>query len=133
MNREVLSALIGLVGAINNNGKTESTDAVIRRALLQDSDNSCIDEIHREKYKISPNCASCNTPCGNTSDYPMEAFDAWSDEQKQLKEQVMAQLQRIAGSEAAEAELPDIVLKAIAYLGYNLGAESYRKLLEEMN
>ncbi len=29
----IISALIGLVGAVSNNGKTEQTDSVIREAL----------------------------------------------------------------------------------------------------
>ena len=30
----IISALIGLVGAVSNNGKTEQTDRVIREAFL---------------------------------------------------------------------------------------------------
>lgn len=30
----IISALIGLVGAVSNNGKTEQTDSVIREAFL---------------------------------------------------------------------------------------------------
>ena len=30
----IISALIGLVGAVSNNGKTEQTDVVVREALL---------------------------------------------------------------------------------------------------
>ena len=32
---QMISALIGLVGAVSNNGRTEHTDGVIRRAFLQ--------------------------------------------------------------------------------------------------
>jgi len=130
MNKNILSALIGLVGAINNNGKTPSSDTTIRKALL--SDDSSIEDIHHEKYEISPNCASCKSPCGNTSDYPIASFDEWSDEQKELKEQIMEEIMRIAGNGNTDSELPDIVLKGIAYIGYDLEEEHYRKLLDEM-
>ena len=75
LNREILSALIGLAGAINNNGKTSDTDAIVRKALLSPG-VSVVEEIHREKYRISPNCETCPSPCGNTSNYPLAAFEA---------------------------------------------------------
>ena len=34
MYRKNLSALIGLAGAVSNNGKTDDTDAIVRQALL---------------------------------------------------------------------------------------------------
>ena len=34
----IISALIGLVGAVSNNGKNEQTDAVVREALLHRND-----------------------------------------------------------------------------------------------
>ena len=40
---QMISALIGLVGAVSNNGRTEHTDGVIRRAFLQI--NICITKI----------------------------------------------------------------------------------------
>ena len=130
---QIISALIGLAGAVSNNGKSENTDEVVRTALLSirlevaepeiakpvtytsemvkseaaepetakpvtytsemvkpkadtsetakpeadtsETDKSEADEseivdlIHKEKFKISPNCATCQFPCGNTSDY----------------------------------------------------------------
>jgi len=118
------------VGAVSNHGKSESTDQIIRAALLNGTDASPVDSLHREKFSIAPNCASCKAPCGNTSDYPLEAFAKWSGEEKALKEQVAEELRRIAGQ--AETELPDIVYRGIAYLGYDLKADSYRRLLEEL-
>ena len=39
----IISALIGLVGAVSNNGKTEQTDSVIREAFLCLTDaGSCL-------------------------------------------------------------------------------------------
>jgi hypothetical protein len=74
-NKRILSALIGLAGAVGNNGKTEHTDAIVRAALLAVDSDAQIELIHREKYAISPNCETCQFPCGNTSDYDMEKFD----------------------------------------------------------
>lgn len=132
INKEVLSALIGLMGAINNHGKTETTDEVIRRALLGEADDNAVSEIHSEKNKISPDCATCKTPCGNTSDYPMEAYDEWPDEIRRLKEQIMDEILRVVENTNIGYSLPDVVLKGIAYIGYDLGTESYLRLLEEL-
>ena len=60
---QMISALIGLVGAVSNNGRTEHTDGVIRRAFLQirngGSEQEIVEAVHREKFAISPDCAIC--------------------------------------------------------------------------
>ena len=49
---QVISALIGLVGAVSNNGRTEHTDGVIRRAFLQirngGSEQEIVEAVHRD-------------------------------------------------------------------------------------
>ena len=76
----IISALIGLVGAMSNNGKTERTDSVVREAFLRltdgDSEEETVQKIHAEKFAIAPDCANCLNPCGNTSDYDMAQFYA---------------------------------------------------------
>lgn len=130
MYRKTLSALIGLVGAESNNGKTEDTDAIVRQALLRMHEEDWSQRIWEEKFRIAPNCATCSAPCGNTSDYPMKKMESWSADQRAIREQVIGELQRIA---AAETEaLPEIVYRAIAYIGYDLEEEAYQRLLEDM-
>lgn len=77
---KIISALISLVGACNSNPKTKSTDYLLIKALAfqltqtdADDENiqALIEEIYAEKYRIAPSCASCQEPCGNTSDYDM--------------------------------------------------------------
>ena len=74
----IISALIGLVGAMSNNGKTERTDSVVREAFLRltdgDSEEETVQKIHAEKFAIAPDCTNCLNPCGNTSDYDMAQF-----------------------------------------------------------
>lgn len=76
----IISALIGLVGAMSNNGKTERTDSVVREAFLRltdgDSEEETVQKIHAEKFAIAPDCATCLNPCGNTSDCDMSQFYA---------------------------------------------------------
>ena len=130
MYRKTLSALIGLVGAESNNGKTEDTDAIVRQALLRMHKEDWSQRIREEKFRIAPNCATCSAPCGNTSDYPMEQFESWSADQRAIREQVIRELQRIAAAEGDT--LPEIVYRAIAYIGYDLEEDAYQRLLEDM-
>jgi hypothetical protein len=127
-NKRILSALIGLAGAVGSNGKTEHTDAIVRAALLAVDSDAQVELIHSEKYAISPNCETCQFPCGNTSDYDMEKFDQAPEEIRKMKEQLIEEIKRIAAGD----RLPDAVYKAISYLGYDLNQESYEVLLEEL-
>ena len=51
---EVLGALIGLTGAISNNGKTADTDRIVAGALTGDDYEKSIRELHEEKNRIAP-------------------------------------------------------------------------------
>ena len=130
MYRKTLSALIGLVGAESNNGKTDDTDAIVRQALLRMHEEDWSQRIREEKFRIAPNCATCSAPCGNTSDYPMEKMESWSADQRAIRERVIGELQRIAAVE--NDALPEIVYRAIAYIGYDLEEDAYQRLLEDM-
>ncbi len=132
MNKNNLCALIGLCGAVSNNGKTEKTDRLIRQVLLSGDEIDMTAELHQEKNRIAPNCAVCTTPCGNTSDYPAEKIALWQTEESLLKEKVIEEIVRITKSVSLEEELPEIIYRAISYIGYDLENKSYSKLLEEM-
>ena len=76
----IISVLIGLVRACNNNPKTAATDSLVVKALAfpllcpncgDKAVNEIIDEIRTEKNSVAPGCAVCTAPCGNTSDYDM--------------------------------------------------------------
>ena len=123
---------MGLVGATENNPKTENTDEIVRRALLKETTEDWIAIMHREKYRVSPNCETCQYPCGNTSDYPMDKLECWMEKPFQVKEQVVNELQRIAENSSEGTRLPEIVYKAISYLRYDMQDDSYESLLEEI-
>ena len=147
MDLKVLSALIGLCGAVSNNGKTENTDRVVLEAILSQEPEKAVRRIHEEKYKISPDCASCPAPCGNTSDGDLSRWNEAPEHIRRLKEEVMAGLERMAEARAKsmtenlcrtqEPEVPEVVYRAISWLGYvslnfELGEETGRELLEEI-
>lgn len=125
----IISALIGLVGAVSNNGKTEQTDSVIREAFLRltdaDSEEEMVEKIHTEKFTIAPDCATCRNPCGNTSDYDMtKVYGADAKIIAAKRDLIAAIRQKLSSSET----VPEAVYQGIAYLGYDLEPETYAQI-----
>lgn len=132
----IISALIGLVGAVSNNGKTEQTDQVIREAFLhltdQDSEKVMVQKIHEEKFHIAPDCATCLNPCGNTSDYDMMQYYAADVEIIEAKQHLIQAIRNRLMSSTPESDIPETVYRGIAYLGYALEPEAYEKIVQEL-
>ena len=133
---QIISALIGLVGACNNNPKTEKTDPLAIKALAfplvrPEADDEAIQaliaEIYKEKYTVAPGCASCQTPCGNTSDYDMNRiYDAEADI-RDLKIKILSALKELAAEiyrgnkvDALSAESIDFFYKALVYISLDM-------------
>lgn len=129
---KIVSALIGLSGAVQNNGMDRTTEEVIIKALLSlEGDN--IDEIYNliveDKFRISPNCRTCDMPCGNTSDYDMEKFHKLSPVIKETKEEL---LKAAVSYVKKYGMVSDAVLKGIAFLGYELDLDMYLDQIKEI-
>ena len=140
MDKRIISVLIGLVGACSNGVPTKNTDPLLIKALafepLSDSDSeieNLIKEIRTEKDIISPSCAACASPCGNTSDYDLGRLDGAPEEIRGIKEEILAELHRIS-KEVEELYDKDIELlyKALSYIGYDLEKEPLDNLLNEL-
>lgn len=145
---KIISALIGLVGACNNNPKTENTDRVIMKALALSPTHAeasgetlqaLIDEIHTEKYIIAPNCADCQAPCGNTSDYDMDRICNAEPEIRDLKFQMIAALRELAADlysgqklDVLSVESIEIFYKVLAYISFDMEKDSLHKFWDEM-
>ena len=129
----IISALIGLVGAVSNNGKTEQTDSVIREAFLRlkdtDSEEEMVQKIHAEKFSIAPDCATCLNPCGNTSDYDMAQFYAADAKVISAKRDLVETVCKKLGS---SENVPEDVYQGIAYLGYDLEPEAYAQIQQKI-
>ena len=129
----IISALIGLVGAVSNNGKTEQTDSVIREAFLRlkdaDSEEEMVQKIHAEKFTIAPDCATCLNPCGNTSDYDMAQFYAADVKVISAKRDLIETVCKKLGS---SENVPEDVYQGIAYLGYDLEPEAYTQIQQKI-
>ena len=129
----IISALIGLVGAVSNNGKTEQTDSVIREAFLcltdTGSEEEMVQKIHAEKFSIAPDCATCLNPCGNTSDYDMAQFYAADAKVISAKRDLIEAICKKMGS---SENVPEDVYQGIAYLGYDLEPEAYTQIQQKI-
>lgn len=133
---KIISALIGLVGACNNNPKTENTDRVIIKALAlpqiqseadAETQQSLIEEIHTEKYTIAPGCAVCQTPCGNTSDYDMSRIYQAKTDIRDLKLKMIGALKELAADLYSYQELDvlsvedmEIFYKVLMYISFDM-------------
>ena len=129
----IISALIGLVGAVSNNGKTEQTDRVIREAFLclkdAGSEEEMVQKIHAEKFSIALDCATCLNPCGNTSDYDMTQFYAADAKVISAKRDLVETVCKKLGS---SENVPEDVYQGIAYLGYDLEPEAYTQIQQKI-
>lgn len=142
-----ISALIGLIGACNNNPNTEATDRIVIKALAfpilnPDADDETvrqiIDEIYAEKYAVSPGCAFCAMPCGNTSDYDINRIYNAEDDIRILKLTILSKLQEMAAylyqtkeKESLPPEDMEFFYKALSYVSYDMKADALHTLLTE--
>lgn len=145
---KIISALIGLVGVCNNNPKTENTDRVVIKALTfslthpeADIENlqALTEEIYTEKYTIAPNCAVCQTPCGNTSDYDMNRIYNAETDVRDLKLKILSAVKELAAdlysyreSDVLSAEDMEIFYKVLAYISFDMEKNSLLAFRDEV-
>lgn len=144
---KIISALIGLVGACNNNPKTADTDSLVIKALafpliFPECDDRALQEIvndiYLEKNSVAPGCAVCTTPCGNTSDYDMNRIYEADDKIRKTKLQILEKLQKLAVSIYCNQKseiIPyidnEFFYKALSYISYDIEEAALLELLEE--
>lgn len=121
METKLWSALIGLSKTVDSNPKTENTDALIIDCLHHIKHHtvttSLIDQVHKEKDRISPGCKTCLHPCGNTSDYDMSLITP----KKQELMQILLQTQDI-----------HFIYRGLCYLGFDIEDTYIQNLIDEI-
>jgi hypothetical protein len=133
VNFEIFGALIGLAGAVADNGKTEKTDEIVISAMLNDDSAGAIREIHAEKFRISPGCENCSSPCGKTSDFSAERIFQCGKEIAQLKIKIAGTLKKIAMQRKTDKKpLGKNFFSALEISGCNLQKKNYENILEEL-
>ena len=136
----IISVLIGLIGACSNNPKTENTDHLVIKALASSFDHhttdEIVDEIRTEKNRIAPGCATCASPCGNTSDYDMDRIYSADEEIRNMKLNILSEISETAkyiyknGVLLSKKEI-DFFYKALSYISYDLKKDFLLSLLDE--
>ena len=144
----IISALIGLVGACNNNPKTAGTDRLVIKALAfpllcpeydEKALQQMIDDIYAEKNSVAPGCAVCAAPCGNTSDYDMRRIYEADDAICKVKLQILEKIQNLAvyacnnqGTEIIPYADNEFFYKALSYISYDMDEAVFLGLLDEI-
>ena len=144
----IISVLIGLVGACNNNPKTAGTDSLVIKALAfpllypeydEKALRQMIDEIYSEKNAVAPGCATCAAPCGNTSDYDMRRIYEADDAVRKVKLQILEKIQELAAYICHNQEsgiIPSVnsefFYKALSYISYDMDEAVFLGFLDEI-
>lgn len=144
---KIISALIGLVGACNNNPKTAATDSLVIRTLAfpllcPEYDDlalrKIVEEIYAEKNSVAPGCVVCQAPCGNTSDYDMHRIYEADDGIRKVKLQILEKLRKLAAyvcrnQESERMPYTDSAFfyKALSYVSYDQDEAALLELLDE--
>lgn len=141
---KIISVLLGLIGACNNNPKTENTDAVVLKALAvskecsEESEKGIISEILAEKNEISPGCAVCAMPCGNTSDYDMNRIYSADEAIRDVKLRLISELTDMSeylydgGVRMLPDDTADVIYRALAYISYDLDEKTLAAMLVKL-
>ena len=128
MNEKIISALVDSLVPLETTVKPNKTDSVVMNALLNcyssTDEDTIVTAIIKDKYTISPNCETCPTPCGNTSNYDMTKF-LQNHELKTIKEDLIAETVKlvIRLNKSGKTELPEEIYKAISFFGYELSLD----------
>lgn len=121
--------------ACGNNPKTENTDEIIRSSLAVCADenkisdreqNEIIEKIYAEKNAVSPGCAICTSPCGNTSDFDMTLLQ--NDKNSEIKHKILSELCKLA----EHGKYSELFCKALTMISHELGAGEYETILKEI-
>ena len=144
----IISALIGLVGACNNNPKTDGTDSLVIKALAfsllypeydEMALRQMIDEIYSEKNSVAPGCATCTAPCGNTSDYDMRRIYEADDAIRKVKLRILEKIQKLAAYICHNQEsgiIPSVnsefFYKTLSYISYDMDEAVFLGFLDEI-
>lgn len=147
LRKELLGALIGLAKTCSNNPKTQNTDRIIIEGLVAVHTRSFgeemltkkLENVRQEKHIIAPNCSTCASPCGNTSEYNLDLLNDEEEQFKVLKEKILQKLQETAVKYYQEmmlgnsvSEHTEIFYKALEMITYRWDISTLEELLREI-
>ena len=144
---ELTGALIGLVHACSNQGKTKETDKILIEGLFTTITNvnfndetlqQMIDAVNAKKNQISPGCVACASPCGNTDNYDMNRLWTADEDIRSLKSLILFGIRGMAAYAYhamvlgyADQEVNDFFYRALFAIGEDYGTEELLPLVLE--
>ncbi|MBQ8519545.1 MAG: hypothetical protein IJ455_08100 [Agathobacter sp.] len=147
LRKELLGALIALAKTSNSNLKTENTDRILIEGLVaaktevfgEEMLQKKLDMVRQEKHVISPNCSTCASPCGNTSEYDLDLLKEEEETCQKIKYQMLSELQEAAKKvyqammlKMDVSEQMDIFYKVLEIVTYTFEPEDLLKIQEEL-
>ena len=145
---KLIGALIGLARATDGNTQpTGNTYKALIKGLSIGFDGAeldderviaLIDEVHEEKKRLVPSCASCAAPCGRNDDYDMSGIWNADEETHNLKGLVLLTLRGLAvcGMNAglfdcSHNEMNIFIAKSLFAIGEDWGKDDLLPILFE--
>ncbi len=144
---ELTGALIGLAKAAGNSGRTKETDRLMMDGLFtcitnvnfdDESIQAYINQVNSVKESLTPGCAACMTPCGNTDNMDMSTLWSADEDIRSLKSLLLLGLRGMAAyayhAHALgydEEEVTEWFYKGLAAIGSDLDADTLVGMLME--
>lgn len=126
----LIGKLIGLSRATENNEQliSDSTNYALLKGLCartSDEISEAIKLLEEEKRKLVPNCFTCASPCGRTSDYDMQELLNEAEESRTLKYAILFGIKGLASyvypaaiQGSSMTEVYDLFYKALFMIGW---------------
>lgn len=147
----LIGALIGLCRTCDSTGLEikDTTYEILIRGMYSLSDKAKSDNIEYsdiankaagEKFRLSPGCASCASPCGRTLDYNMDNINADTGEIRAAKLEILSLLTEMSEHiylDMKIAEIPEevkyIYVKSLFAVGEFFTLSELQALDDEIN
>lgn len=163
--REVFGAVVGLAKTCGNNPYTDDTIRLICDTLVKLGDvcgvdvqttayalsekidlgdngseagaQQLIEQLHVEKYRISPGCAVCQARCGNTDDYDIALIMNEETEKLKIKEELIYNAFKLANAAHNDNALYSddgyrlVLLGVLTVLSYDMSIKGLENALEQ--
>ena len=144
----VICALIGLSRAAEAKDIPTEAAPVLFAALASvapggslsaSAASDLVEQIHRQKAIISPDCAACPSPCGRTADFLPEDLNRTDDGLFEDRNRLLAKLSQLAKSEwkriLADQEDPEIMrlfMDCVFMTGYAYEKDMFTPYFEKL-
>ena len=144
----VICALIGLSRAAEAKEIPAGTAPILFAALASvtpgdplsaSAAKDLVEQIHKQKAIISPDCAACPSPCGRTADFLPEDLNRTDDGLFEERNRLLAELSRHAKTEwkriLSDKEDPEITrlfMDSVFMAGYAYEKELFAPYFEKL-